>query len=164
MNMIVCVDSNWGIGYKNELLVRIPSDQKFFRETTTGRVVVMGRKTLDSFPGGKPLKNRTNIVITSSVNNTPRDEEIYVNSIEECLELLKQYNDEDIYIIGGASVYKQFLPYCDKAYVTKVEREFSADSFFPNLDKDDEWELVKESDEQTYFDNTFYFTEYAKAK
>ena len=164
MNMIVCVDSNWGIGYKNELLVRIPSDQKFFRETTTGRVVVMGRKTLDSFPGGKPLKNRTNIVITSSVNNTPRDEEIYVNSIEECLELLKQYNDEDIYIIGGASIYKQFLPYCDKAYVTKVEREFSADSFFPNLDKDDEWELVKESDEQTYFDNTFYFTEYAKVK
>ena len=164
MNMIVCVDSNWGIGYKNELRVRIPSDQKFFRETTTGRVVVMGRKTLDSFPGGKPLKNRTNIVITSSVNNTPRDEEIYVNSIEECLELLKKYNDEDIYIIGGASVYKQFLPYCDKAYVTKVEREFSADSFFPNLDKDDEWELVKESDEQTYFDNTFYFTEYAKAK
>ena len=133
MNFIVCVDANWGIGYKNELLVRIPSDQKFFRETTTGKVVVMGRKTLDSFPGGKPLKNRTNIVITSNKNCEKRDEEIYVNSIDECLELLKNYNDEDIYIIGGASIYKQFLPYCNKALVTRVDREFSADTFFPNL-------------------------------
>ena len=82
MNLIVCVDSNWGIGYKNELLVRIPSDQKFFRETTTGKVVVMGRKTLDSFPGQKPLKNRTNIVITSNKSLTSKDGEIYVHSIE----------------------------------------------------------------------------------
>ena len=162
MNLIVCVDANWGIGYKNELLVRIPSDQKFFRETTTGKVVVMGRKTLDSFPGQKPLKNRTNIVITSNKNLESKDGEIYVHSIEECLELLKQYNNEDIYIIGGSSVYKEFLPYCNKAYITKVDRAFSADSYFPNLDEDDEWKMVKESDEQTYFDNTFFFTEYER--
>ena len=74
----------------------------------------------------------------------------------------KEYKDEDIYICGGASIYKQFLPYCDTAYITKVEREFSADSFFPDLDKDDEWEMTEESEEQTYFDNTFYFTTYRR--
>ncbi|MCR4928978.1 MAG: dihydrofolate reductase [Lachnospiraceae bacterium] len=162
MNIIVCVDANWGIGYKNELLVRIPSDQKFFRETTTGKVVVMGRKTLDSFPQGKPLKNRTNIVITSGKGLEKRDEEIYVNSLEECLELLKNYNDDDIYIIGGASIYKQFLPYCSKALVTRVDREFAADTYFPDLDKDPEWKITKESDEQTYFDNTFEFLVYER--
>lgn len=162
MNIIVCVDANWGIGYKNELLVRIPSDQKFFRETTTGKVVVMGRKTLDSFPQGKPLKNRTNIVITSNKELEKRDEEIYVNSVEECLELLKNYNDDDIYIIGGASIYKQFLPYCNKALVTRVDREFAADTYFPDLDKDPEWKITKESDEQTYFDNTFEFLVYER--
>ncbi len=162
MNIIVCVDANWGIGYKNELLVRIPSDQKFFRETTTGKVVVMGRKTLDSFPQGKPLKNRTNIVITSNKELEKRDEEIYVNSVEECLELLKNYNDDDIYIIGGASIYKQFLPYCSKALVTRVDREFAADTYFPDLDKDPEWKITKESDEQTYFDNTFEFLVYER--
>ena len=162
MNIIVCVDANWGIGYKNELLVRIPSDQKFFRETTTGKVVVMGRKTLDSFPQGKPLKNRTNIVITSNKDLEKRDEEIYVNSVEECLELLKNYNDDDIYIIGGASIYKQFLPYCSKALVTRVDREFAADTYFPDLDKDPEWKITKESDEQTYFDNTFEFLVYER--
>ena len=162
MNIIVCVDANWGIGYKNELLVRIPSDQKFFRETTMGKVVVMGRKTLDSFPQGKPLKNRTNIVITSNKELEKRDEEIYVNSVEECLELLKNYNDDDIYIIGGASIYKQFLPYCSKALVTRVDREFSADTYFPDLDKDPEWKITKESDEQTYFDNTFEFLVYER--
>lgn len=162
MNIIVCVDAKWGIGYKNELLVRIPSDQKFFRETTTGKVVVMGRKTLDSFPQGKPLKNRTNIVITTNKELEKRDEEIYVNSVEECLELLKNYNEDDIYIIGGASIYKQFLPYCSKALVTRVDREFSADTYFPDLDKDPEWKITKESDEQTYFDNTFEFLVYER--
>ncbi len=162
MNLIACVDSNWGIGYNNQLLVRIPSDQKFFRQTTTGKVIVLGRKTLDSFPGGKPLKDRTNIVITTMKNPEQRADEIYADSIEKCLEILKEYKDEDIFICGGASIYKQFLPYCDTAYITKVEREFSADSFFPDLDKDDEWEMTEESEEQTYFDNTFYFTTYRR--
>ncbi len=162
MKLIVCVDANWGIGYKNELLVRIPSDQKFFRETTTGKVVVMGRKTLESLTGGKPLKNRVNIVLSSSDKTSKVEDEIYVKTIDDCLELLKQYNEDDIYIIGGASIYKQFLPYCDTAYVTKVDREFSADTYFSNLDKDDEWEIVSESDEQTYFDNTFAFRTYKR--
>ena len=164
MNLIACVDEEWGIGYKNELLVRIPSDQKFFRTTTTGKVVVMGRKTLDSFPGGRPLKDRTNIVLTGSKVVNVRDSEIYVHSIEECLELLKQYNTEDVYIIGGSSIYEQFLPYCDTAYITKVDRVFSKDAYFPNLDNNDEWELSVEGEEQTYFDNTFSFNTYKRKK
>ncbi len=164
MNLIACVDEEWGIGYKNELLVRIPSDQKFFRTTTTGKVVVMGRKTLDSFPGGRPLKDRTNIVLTGSKDVNVRDSEIYVHSIEECLELLKQYPSEDVYIIGGSSIYEQFLPYCDTAYITKVDRVFSKDAYFPNLDANDEWELIVEGEEQTYFDNTFSFNTYTRKK
>jgi dihydrofolate reductase len=164
MNLIACVDEEWGIGYKNELLVRIPSDQKFFRTTTTGKVVVMGRKTLDSFPGGRPLKDRTNIVLTGSKDVNVRDSEIYVHSIEECLEFLKQYNTEDVYIIGGSSIYEQFLPYCDTAYITKVDRVFSKDAYFPNLDNNDEWELSVEGEEQTYFDNTFSFNTYKRVK
>ena len=162
MKLIVCVDSEWGIGYKNQLLVRITSDQKFFRTTTTGNVVVMGRKTLDSFPGQKPLKDRVNIVLTSAKNPEVRDSEIYVNSIEECLEEVKKYPDKEVFIIGGSSVYEQFLPYCDTAYVTRVDRAFSKDAYFPNLDKDPEWELAEEGEEQTYFDNTFSFNTYKR--
>ncbi|MCQ2544356.1 MAG: dihydrofolate reductase [Lachnospiraceae bacterium] len=161
MILIACVDSKWGIGYKNELLVRIPSDQKFFRTTTTGNVCIMGRKTLESFPGQKPLKDRVNIVLTKS-DMTSKGEEIIVNSIDECLEEIKKYPDKDIYVIGGQSIYEQFLPYCDKAYITKVDREFCADAFFPNLDTNDEWKISVEGEEQTYFDNTFTFLTYER--
>lgn len=161
MILIACVDSKWGIGYKNELLVRIPSDQKFFRTTTTGNVCIMGRKTLESFPGQKPLKDRVNIVLTKS-DMTSKGEEIIVNSIDECLEEIKKYPDKDIYVIGGQSIYEQFLPYCDKAYITKVDREFCADAFFPNLDTNDEWKISVEGEEQTYFDNTFSFLTYER--
>lgn len=161
MILIACVDSKWGIGYKNELLVRIPSDQKFFRTTTTGNVCIMGRKTLDSFPGGKPLKDRVNIVLTKS-EASPKGEEIYVKSVEDCLEEIKKYPDKDIFVIGGQSIYEQFLPYCDKAYITKVDREFCADAFFPDLDENKEWKISVEGEEQTYFDNTFSFLTYER--
>ena len=112
MNLIVAVDKNWAIGKSNKLLVSIPADMKFFRETTMGNVVVMGRKTLESFPGGQPLKKRTNIVLTKDKNYKVKDA-IVVNSIEELLEELKKYNSESIYVIGGESIYRQLLPYCD---------------------------------------------------
>ncbi len=162
MKLIVAVDENWGIGFKNELLVRIPADQRFFRETTTGNVVVMGRKTLDSFPGGKPLKDRVNIVLTKE-NRESVNGEIIVHSVEETLEEVKKY-DEEIYIIGGETIYRQFLPYCDEAYVTKIEYKYEADAYFPNLDKDEEWEMVEESEEQTYFDILYTFTKYKRVK
>ena len=161
MNLIVAVDKNWAIGLHNKLLVSIPADMKFFRETTMGKVVVMGRKTLESFPGGQPLKKRTNIVLTSDKNYKVKDA-VVVNSVEALLEELRQYNDEDIYVIGGESIYRQLLPYCDTAYVTRIDMTYQADTFFEDLDESPDWEMVEEGDEQTCFDIEFYFTEYRR--
>ena len=112
MNVIVAADKNWGIGKNNQLLVSIPADMKMFREETSGKVVVMGRKTLESFPNGLPLKNRINIVITSNKEYEVKGA-IIVHSIEEALEEIKKYPAEDVYCIGGDSIYAQMLPYCD---------------------------------------------------
>ncbi|MBP3603311.1 MAG: dihydrofolate reductase [Lachnospiraceae bacterium] len=163
MNLIVAVDENWAIGNKNELLVRIPADHKFFREETTGKVVVLGRKTLETFPQGMPLKNRTNIIMSTNQNYKVKDA-IVVHSVEELLEELKKYNDEDVYIIGGDSIYKQMLPYCNVAHVTKIDHAYEADAYFPNLDKMPEWEITADSDEQVYFDLTYHFLKYEKKK
>lgn len=163
MNLIVAVDENWAIGHKNKLLVSIPSDMKFFRETTTGKVVLMGRKTLESFPGGQPLKNRVNIVLTRDKNYKVKDA-VVVHSVEEALEELKKYNSEDVYCIGGESVYRAFLPFCDIAHVTYIENAYEADTYFPNLDKDDEWYIAADADEQTYFDLTYTFRMYKRKK
>ena len=156
MNLIVAVDNNWAIGSKNELLIRIPNDHKHFREETTGKVVVLGRKTLETFPQGMPLKNRINIILSKDPNYQVKDA-IVVHSIEELLEELKKYDEENIYIIGGESIYRQLLPYCTKAYITKIDHAYDADTYFPNLDEDPEWEMTKISDEQTYFDLEFRF-------
>lgn len=161
MNMIVAVDSNWAIGHKGKLLVSIPEDMQFFRRETTGKVVVMGRKTLESFPNGLPLKNRVNVVIAKDKEYNVKDA-IICHSIEEALEVLKQYNDEDIYVIGGESVYRQFLPYCSVAHVTKINYSYDADTYFPNLDEMDEWTIEESSDERTYFDLEYEFVKYVK--
>ncbi len=161
MNLIVAVDKNWGIGCNNKLLVSIPSDMKFFRETTTGKVVVLGRKTLETFPNGLPLKNRTNIVLTGNRDFKVKDA-IVCHTMEEILEELKKYNDEDIYIIGGESVYRQFLPYCNVAHVTKIDHAYAADKYFPNLDEMEDWVITADSDEQTYFDLEYMFVKYEK--
>ena len=137
MKAILAADKNWGIGYNNRLLVSIPSDMKFFRQTTTGKVVVMGRKTLESFPNGLPLKNRTNIVLTANPDYDVKDA-VIVHSKDELLEELKKYNEDDIYVIGGESVYRMMLPYCDTVLVTKIDRAFQADTHFPNLDEMEE--------------------------
>lgn len=161
MNLIAAVDKNWAIGKDNQLLVRIPMDQKFFRETTTGKVVVMGRKTLESFPNGLPLKNRTNIVLTTNPNYKVKDA-IIVHSIEELHEELKNYDSEDIYVIGGEKIYKQLLDECDTAHITKINYTYDADAYFPNLDEKPEWVITGDSEEQTYFDLEFFFYRYEK--
>ena len=161
MNLIVAVDKNWAIGYKGKLLISIPEDMKFFRETTTGHTVVMGKNTLLSFPNSKPLKNRNNIVIALEKDFIV-DGATTVYSIEEALEEIKKYDSDDVYVIGGGSIYKQLLPYCDKAYVTYIDHAYSADTFFPNLDEDDEWEVTSESEEQTYFDIEYFFRTYER--
>lgn len=163
MNLIVAVDENWAIGYKNELLIRIPADMKMFRQETTGKVVVLGRKNLETFPNGQPLKNRTNIILSTKKDYQVKDA-IVVHSIEELLEELKNYPSEDIYIIGGETVYRQMLPYCDVAHVTRIDRKYEADAFFPNLEEDGNWEITAESDEQSYFDTTYTFVKYERRK
>ncbi len=161
MNIIAAVDANWAIGYRNELLVKIPNDQKWFQKITTGKVVVMGRKTMETFPNGMPLKNRTNIVLTGDRALRVKDAEL-VYGIEELLEKLRQYNTEDVYVIGGESVYEELLPYCDTAYITKIDYTYQADRYFPNLDNDADWHIESESEEQTYFDLEYYFVKYVR--
>lgn len=163
MNLIAAVDQNWAIGNKNQLLVKIPADQKFFRETTTGKVVVMGRKTLESFPNGLPLKNRTNIVLTRDKNYQVKDA-IVLHSLEELKEELKKYPSEDIYVIGGETIYRQLLDDCDVAHITKIEFSYDADAYFPNLDELPEWKITADSEEQTYFDLEYFFYKYERVK
>ena len=160
MKAILSADRNWGIGYQNKLLVSIPSDMRFFREMTEGKVIVMGRKTLESFPNGLPLKKRINVVLTHDRSYQVKDA-VIVHDKEELLEELKKYQ-EDIFVVGGGSVYELLLPYCDTAYVTRIDMEYQADTFFPDLDQYPEWELTEESDEQTCFDIEFTFTVYRR--
>lgn len=161
MNLIAAVDKNWAIGYKNQLLVRIPEDQKWFRETTTGKAVIMGRKTLESFPNKSPLKNRLNVVITSDMNyNVPGA--VVVHSIDEAVEAVKDYADDDVYVIGGESIYRQMLPLCRTAHITKVDYAYQADAHFPDLDKEEGWKITETSDERTYFDIIYEFIKYER--
>lgn len=161
MNLIAAVDNNWAIGFQNSLLVRIPEDQKWFRETTTGKAVIMGRKTLESFPNKAPLKNRTNIVITKDMDYKV-DGAIVVHSIEDAIEAAKDFSDEDIFVIGGESIYRQMLPYCNVAHITKIDYTYQADAYFPNLDKEEGWVITDTSDERTYFDLIYEFVKYEK--
>ena len=129
MKAILSADRNWGIGYQNKLLVSIPSDMRFFREMTEGKVIVMGRKTLESFPNGLPLKKRVNVVLTHDRSYQVKDA-VIVHDKNELMEELKKYQ-EDIFVVGGGSVYELLLPYCDTAYVTRIDMEYQADTFFP---------------------------------
>jgi dihydrofolate reductase len=163
MKAILAADANWGIGREGKLLVSIPADMRFFRQMTTGNVVVMGRKTLDSMPGGRPLPNRTNIILTRNTELEVKGATV-VHSTDELLETLKAFSSEEIYIIGGAEIYRQMLPYCETIYVTKIDYVYQADAFFPNLDEDPEWKMTEESEEQTYFNLEYTFRIYKRVK
>lgn len=163
MKLIVAVDKNWAIGLKGKLLVSIPSDLKRFKEITTGNIIVLGRKTIETFPGGMPLKNRTNIIMSSKPDYKAGDA-IIAHSVEELLDIIKKYDTDSVYVVGGDSVYKQLLPYCDEALVTFVDKKYDADAYFPNLDKDDEWELVSESEVMECFDIDYTFRNYIRKK
>ena len=144
MKAILHADKEWGIGKANGLMFSIPADMKFFRETTSGNVVVMGSNTLKSFPGGKPLKNRTNIVLWP--NGEKRDDCIVVFSLEELFAELKKYDKDKVFVIGGAMMYKTLLPYCEEVLVTKVDAVGGADAYFENLDKNPDFQLVYSSE------------------
>lgn len=161
MNLMVAVDRNWSIGRKGKLLVSIPGDQKLFREETMGKVIVMGRKTFESLPGGQPLYGRKNLVLSRNPDFRAKGAEV-VRSMEEAMEFLNQFPSDDIYIIGGAEIYRQFLPFCDTAHVTWIDYAYEADTRFPDLDRDPDWEITAESDEQTYFSLCYEFRRYER--
>lgn len=148
LKMIVAVADNWAIGYKGDLLARISTDLKRFKEFTTGNAVIMGYNTLLSLPGGKPLKNRENIVLY------PGEIEIdgarIVQSLNEAVQVCSEIKDKDVFVIGGGSVYNQLLPYCDTAYITKIDKHYEADTFIYDLDKHSDWYVYEESEQ--YFD------------
>ncbi|MGN0070377.1 MAG: dihydrofolate reductase [Atopobiaceae bacterium] len=146
MRAIVAVCSDWGIGNKGQLLVRNKADMHHFVECTTGGTVVMGRRTLESFPGGRPLKNRRNIVLTHGGSTLDPGAET-VGSIDELLSAVKDEDPDKVWVIGGASVYKELLPFCSDAIVTKADCVREADAFFPNLDEDPGWSVTDETDE-----------------
>ena len=162
MNIVVAVDENGGIGYQGDLLVSIPLDHQRFRKQTINKVVVMGRKTLESLQQGQPLGQRDNIILSADPAYRCRHAEV-AHSMDEALKLLEKYPSEDIYIIGGESVYRQFLPYVDTIYMTKIDYAYHADAYFPKLDPE-EWEETECSDEQTYFDLIYYFVRYDRKK
>lgn len=161
MKVIVAADRNWAIGHRNNLLVRIPADMKRFRQMTDGKAIIMGRSTLESLPAGQPLAGRRNIVLTRRTDLKVKGAEI-VHSVEEALAAVSEYPGDEVYCIGGESVYRQFLPYCNTAEVTWIDFSYQADTYFPNLDRDENWELVSESEEQTYYDLEYYFRYYRR--
>ena len=146
MNLIVAVDKNWSIGNKGKLLVTIPGDQKMFREETMGKVIVMGRKTLESFPNKKPLPKRTNIVLTRNKDYNPEGVTV-CHTPEEVLLEVKKYDSDDCFIIGGEEIYRLFIPFCKYAYITRVDSDADADSFLPDFEKLIDWHLLERSPE-----------------
>ena len=163
MNIIVAVDKKWGIGNKGKLLVSIPRDKKLFREETTGKVIIMGHNTLLSLPGAQPLAGRENIVLLRDKSLSIKGATV-LNSVDACMDYLKKNNikDSDVFVIGGESVYNDFLPYCDVAHITYIDYEYEADRHFLNLDISNEWSLVLETEEETYFDIPYTFRLYKR--
>lgn len=169
VSAIVCVDKNWGIGYQGELLINIPEDMRFFRDKTKNNIVIMGRKTYDSLPS-KPLPYRTNVVITSKIDKPCEIDEkgtwfVTMDFIKSVLYSHNSFPESQIncYVIGGGQVYKELLPYCNQAYVTKVKRTYNdVDTYFPNIDKSVEWKMMNNGEEKVYRGISYKFCVYKK--
>ncbi len=159
MILIAAADRNWGIGKDGGLLAHIPEDMKFFAAQTTGQVIVMGRKTLESFPGGKPLKNRVNIVITHDREYDGKGA-VVVHSARELEEETGNYPGRRIYVAGGGTIYRMLLPLCSRALITRIEHQFDADTFMPDLDREEGWILEKKGDEKEYGEFRYHFDSY----
>ena len=166
MQAILHCDRNWGIGKKNDLMFRLPKDMKFFRSTTSGKVVVMGSNTLLSFPGGKPLKNRTNIVLWPGGDRKRAEEDgfVMVQSLPDLFAEIAKYPPEDVFVIGGAMMYHTMLPYCSRVLLTKVDADGGAEVFFDNLDELDNWSMVSESEPQDDNGYRIRFTTYENSR
>ena len=162
MILIAAVNNSWGIGSGNELLYHIPADMKFFREKTKGNIIVVGRKTLESFPNGEPLKFRENVVLTKNTSYR-KDGVTILHSAEEVLKYAEKHTDKEIYLCGGAQIYSLLLPYCEKALITKIDDCKPADKFIPNLDESDEWILTEQSEKISDAGFSFRFLTYVNS-
>ena len=161
MNLIVAADSRWGIGKNGGLLADLPTDMKYFREHTGNRVVVMGRRTLESLPGKKGLPKRVNFVLTSNAD-FEAERCTVVHSEDELWEALSKYEPDEVFLIGGATLYNRFYKYCDKLYVTKIDADLCADTFIVDFDKDPDFEIISESEPVTENGLTYRFVIYKK--
>lgn len=159
MILIAAVNNSWGIGNGNNLLYHIPSDMKFFREKTKGNTIIIGRKTLESFPNGEPLKYRENLVLTNN-KTYKKDGALIFHSTDEVLGYLKEHREKKVYLCGGAQIYSLLLPYCTEALITKIDDDKQADKFIPNLDKEPGWTLSHQSEKFTENGYNFRFLTY----
>ncbi len=162
MFQVVAVDKNWGIGNDGKLLFHISEDLKNFRRLTEGKTVILGRKTLATFPKGAPLKNRQNVILSRDESYSVEGAQV-CRSVEEAVDFLKNENTDNICVIGGESIYRQMLPLCDTAIVTKIDvAAEKSDKFFPNLDEDENWYLAEESEEMDENGIKFKFCTYKR--
>ena len=164
--LIAAVDRNWAIGRKGQMLAVIPADQKMFRQETMGKIVVMGRKTFLTLPGQRPLDGRHNVVLTENDAWNVKGAHV-CRSEKEALEVIGRLqesyglSDSDVYIMGGESIYRQFLPYCNTAHITWIDYSYEADTHMVNLEKEG-WKRAASSDEQTFFDLCYEFRKYIR--
>ena len=159
MNLIAAVDQNWAIGKDGDQLCYIPADLKRFQALTTGHTVILGRKTLATFPGGRPLKNRRNLILSRNTAFAPEGAEVF-SSVEDLLKAAPA----DAFVIGGESVYRALLPYCDRAYITKIHKAWPADAFFPDLDADPAWAVTEKGGRQEHEGLTYRYVTYERVK
>ena len=159
MNLIAAVDQNWAIGKDGDQLCYIPADLKRFQALTTGHAVILGRKTLATFPGGRPLKNRRNLVLSRNPDFAPEGAEVFRD-----LDSLLAAAPADAFVIGGESVYRALLAHCDRAYITKIHRAWPADAHFPDLDADPAWAVTQEGEALEQDVLTFRYVTYERVK
>lgn len=168
MILIAAVDRNWAIGQGGKLLVQIPADQQLFRTETMGKIIVMGRKTFESIQGGRPLPGRTSYVLSIDPSFSPRSMtgapvKVF-RSPEGLKKAILEQDPEDVYLIGGGSMYREFLPLCHKADITWINYAYHADTWCPNLEQASDWQMTMESEEQIYFDLEYYFRRYERIR
>ena len=157
MNAIAAVDRNWAIGREGGLLFHLPTDMKHFRDLTMGGTVILGRKTMATFPGGRPLKGRRNLILSRNPDFAPEGAEVFPD-----LDSLLAQAPEDACVIGGASVYQSLLDKCDTAYITKIHKAYPADCWLPDLDADPNWNLAEESEPLEENGLTFHYATYKR--
>ncbi len=159
MDLIAVVDQNWAIGRNGDQLCYIPADLKHFQALTTGHAVLLGRKTLATFPGGRPLKNRRNLILSRDPGFAPEGAEVFRD-----VDSLLSAAPVDSFVIGGESVYRALLPHCDRAFITKLDKAWPADAFFPDLDADPNWAVTEEGERQEHEGISFRYVTYERVK